>query len=63
MRRSQIEIVRDYGEGLPQVHGIRSTTAGLSTNLILNARDSLANGTGRITLAPRNGDDDDLLLK
>jgi signal transduction histidine kinase len=32
------------------------------TNLILNARDSIANGNGRITLATRKGDDDGLLL-
>src|SRR5207253_10700208 len=31
------------------------------TNLILNARDSIANGNGRTTLATRNGDDDGLV--
>jgi PAS domain S-box-containing protein len=63
LRRSQIEIVRDYAEGLPQVHGNSVKLQQVFTNLILNARDSIANGNGRITLATRNGDDDGLLIE
>jgi two-component system NtrC family sensor kinase len=63
LRRSQIEIVRDYAEGLPQVHGNSVKLQQVFTNLILNARDSIANGNGRITLATRNGDDDGLLVE
>ncbi len=33
------------------------------TNLILNARDSIANGNGRITLSTRNGGGDDLTVE
>jgi two-component system NtrC family sensor kinase len=62
LRRSQIEIVRDYGEMLPQVHGNAVKLQQVFTNLILNARDSIANSNGRITLATRKGDDDGLLL-
>ena len=62
LRRSHIEIVRDYAEGLPQVHGNSVKLQQVFTNLILNARDSIANGNGRITLATRNGEDDGLLL-
>ncbi|HEY5074874.1 MAG TPA: ATP-binding protein, partial [Pyrinomonadaceae bacterium] len=62
LRRSQIEIVRDYAENLPQVHGNSVKLQQVFTNLILNARDSIANGNGRITLATRKGDDDGLLL-
>ena len=62
LRRSQIEIVRDYAENLPQVHGNSVKLQQVFTNLILNARDSIANGSGRITLATRKGDDDGLLL-
>lgn len=62
LRRSQIEIVRDYGEDLPQVHANSVKLQQVFTNLILNARDSISNGDGRITLTTRNGDDDGLLL-
>jgi hypothetical protein len=62
LRRSQIEIVRDYAENLPQVHGNSVKLQQVFTNLILNARDSIANGNGRITLATRKGDDDGLLM-
>jgi two-component system, NtrC family, sensor kinase len=58
LRRSQIEIVRNYADGLPQVHGNSVKLQQVFTNLILNARDSIANGNGRITLATHNGDDD-----
>jgi PAS domain S-box-containing protein len=62
LRRSQIEIVRDYGLELPQVHGNSVKLQQVFTNLILNARDSISNGNGRITLATRNGDDDGSLI-
>jgi two-component system NtrC family sensor kinase len=62
LRRSQIEIVRDYGDNLPRVHGNSVKLQQVFTNLILNARDSIANGNGRITLATRNGEDDGLLV-
>ena len=58
LRRSHIEIVRNYAEGLPQVYGNSVKLQQVFTNLILNARDSIANGNGRITLATQNGDDD-----
>ena len=61
LRRSQIEIVRDYGEELPRVHGNSVKLQQVFTNLILNARDSIANGEGRITLATRK-DADGLLM-
>jgi two-component system, NtrC family, sensor kinase len=58
LRRSQIEIVRDYSGDLPPVHGNSVKLQQVFTNLILNARDSIANGNGRISLITRNGDDD-----
>jgi PAS domain S-box-containing protein len=57
LRRSQIEITRDYGDDLPGVYGNSVKLQQVFTNLILNARDSIANGDGRITLATRNGED------
>ncbi len=62
LRRSHIEIVRDYAENLPQVHGNSVKLQQVFTNLILNARDSIANGNGRITLATHPGEDEGSLL-
>jgi two-component system, NtrC family, sensor kinase len=62
LRRSHIEIVRDYAESLPQVYGNSVKLQQVFTNLVLNARDSIANGNGRINLITRNGDDDGSLL-
>src|SRR6266446_5660731 len=61
LRRSQIEIIRAYSENVAQVYGNSVKLQQVFTNLILNARDSIANGNGRITLATRNGDDDGLV--
>ncbi len=57
LRRSQIEIVRDYGTDLPEVHGNSVKLQQVFTNLILNARDSISNGHGRVTLTTRNDED------
>ncbi len=57
LRRSQIQIVRDYADELPNVHGNSVKLQQVFTNLILNARDSISNGDGYITLKTRNGDD------
>src|SRR2546423_951628 len=63
LRRSQIEIVREYDEHLPKVHGNSVKLQQVFTNLILNARDSIANGNGRIVLATRNGEEDLLTVE
>ncbi len=57
LRRSQIKIVRDYGEELPEVHGNSGKLQQVFTNLILNARDSISNGDGSIRLSTRKGED------
>lgn len=57
LRRSQIQIVREYGDELPNVHGNSVKLQQVFTNLILNARDSISNGDGRITLTTSNGED------
>jgi two-component system, NtrC family, sensor kinase len=62
LRRSQINIVKNYAESLPRVHGNSVKLQQVFTNLILNARDSIANGDGRISLVTRNGDDEDLVM-
>jgi two-component system, NtrC family, sensor kinase len=63
LRRGQIEIVRQYDEQLPQVHGNSVKLQQVFTNLILNARDSIANGNGRIVLATHNGEEDSLTVE
>jgi len=57
LRRSQIQVVREYGDGLPDIHGNSVKLQQVFTNLILNARDSISNGDGRITLKTANGED------
>jgi PAS domain S-box-containing protein len=63
LRRSQIEIIRDYGDGLPEVHGNSVKLQQVFTNLILNARDSISNGNGRITLKTRNDEDGSVMVE
>jgi len=63
LRRSQIEIVRNYDDELPLVVGNSVKLQQVFTNLILNARDSIANGNGRIVLATHNGEEDSLTVE
>lgn len=63
LRRGQIEIVRSYDDELPPVVGNSVKLQQVFTNLILNARDSIANGQGRIVLATHNGDEDSLTVE
>lgn len=49
LRRSQIEILKEYEERPPRVAGNSGKLQQVLTNLILNARDAMANG-GTITL-------------
>jgi PAS domain S-box-containing protein len=56
LRRSQIEIVRDYEQDAPLAYGNGGKLQQVFTNLILNARDAIPDG-GRITLSTRTLDD------
>lgn len=49
LRKSNIEIVKDYDEGLPNIYGNAGKLQQIFTNLILNARDAMFEG-GKITL-------------
>ena len=49
MRKSQVEIVRDYSDSKPKVLGNAGKLQQVFTNLILNARDAMLGG-GAITL-------------
>src|SRR4029079_9209286 len=63
LRRSQIQVVREYGDGLPEIHGNSVKLQQVFTNLILNARDSISNGNGRITLKTRNDEDGAVMVE
>jgi len=63
LRRSQIQVVREYGDGLPDIHGNSVKLQQVFTNLILNARDSISNGDGRITLKTVNGEDGQVVVE
>ena len=62
LRRSQIEIVRDYENDAPLVYGNGGKLQQVFTNLILNARDAIPNG-GRIKLSTRSLDDGSLAVE
>ncbi|HYX30695.1 MAG TPA: ATP-binding protein [Pyrinomonadaceae bacterium] len=63
LRRGHIEIIREYDNELPPVLGNSVKLQQVFTNLILNARDSIANGNGRIVLATHNGEEDSLTVE
>lgn len=63
LRSSQIEIVRNYDPSITQVFGNSGKLQQVFTNLLMNARDSIAGG-GRITLSTyANGDDDNVVVE
>jgi len=56
LRRNQIELVRSYGDDVPEAYGNAGKLQQVFTNLILNARDAIPDG-GRITVATDTADD------
>ena len=62
LRRSQIEIVRVYGEDAPEAYGNAGKLQQVFTNLILNARDAIPDG-GRITVSTGTAEDGSLLAE
>lgn len=56
MRKSQIEIVKDYDPQIKHIYGNAGKLQQVFTNLILNSRDAMPNG-GRITLVTRQTND------
>ena len=64
LRRSQIAIERHYASDAGQVFGNSVKLQQVFTNLILNARDSIINGNGKITLATHaDGSDGSLVVE
>ncbi|MDQ3817971.1 MAG: ATP-binding protein [Acidobacteriota bacterium] len=62
LRRSQIEIVRNYRTDIPNLYGNAVKLQQVFTNLILNARDAIPEG-GRITLSTSSAKDDTLTVE
>src|SRR5207244_12431526 len=58
-----LKLLQAYGEYHFPVHGNSVKLQHVFTNLILNSRDSIANGQGRIVLATRNGEEDLLTVE
>jgi hypothetical protein len=56
IRKSSVEIVKDYAENLPPISASSGKLQQVFTNLILNARDAMISG-GKITLKTLNYDD------
>jgi hypothetical protein len=62
MRKSNIEIVKDYAEIPPKINGNAGKLQQVFTNLIINARDSIIGG-GTITLTTEETDEDEVIIK
>jgi len=62
LRRSQIEIVRDYDIDAPEAYGNAGKLQQVFTNLILNARDAIPDG-GRITCSTGVAEDGSLIAE
>jgi len=62
IRKSNIEIVKDYASGLPLITASGGKLQQVFTNLILNARDAMLSG-GTITLKTHQWDDDGVIVE
>ena len=62
LRRSQIEIVRDYDEDAPYAYANAGKLQQVFTNLILNARDAIVDG-GKITITTGTAEDGSLVAE
>jgi PAS domain S-box-containing protein len=62
LRKSQIELIRDYADYLPPVFGNNGKLQQVFTNLILNARDAMTDG-GRLTLRTRFVEPDEIKIE
>ena len=62
MRKSRVEIVKNYSEISPKVSGNAGKLQQVFTNLIINARDAMFGG-GTITLTTEFGNEDEIIIE
>ena len=62
LRKSNVQIVKNYAEFLPKVYGNAGKLQQVFTNLILNARDAIFDG-GIITLSTKIEDEDSVIIE
>ena len=62
MRKSQVEIVKNYSEIAPKIFGNAGKLQQVFTNLILNARDAMI-GSGRISLLTAFDENGDVVVE
>lgn len=62
LRKSNVAIIKEYSENLPLVYANGGKLQQVFTNLVLNARDAMANG-GSITLRTAASGDDKLTVE
>ncbi|MGI8468351.1 MAG: ATP-binding protein, partial [Pyrinomonadaceae bacterium] len=62
MRKSRVEIVKNYDESSPKIYANAGKLQQVFTNLILNARDAMFDG-GTITLTTKIGDEDSIIVE
>jgi two-component system NtrC family sensor kinase len=62
LRKSNIGIVKNYGEFLPKIYGNAGKLQQVFTNLILNARDAIFEA-GVITLTTRTADENSVIIE
>ncbi len=62
LRKSRVEIVKDYAKKLPKIAGNSGKLQQVFTNLVINARDSMVNG-GTLTLTTGFSGDGEIVIK
>jgi two-component system, NtrC family, sensor kinase len=62
LRKSNIQVVKNYGEFLPNIYGNAGKLQQVFTNLILNARDAIFDG-GTIVLTTKIEDADSVIVE
>ncbi len=62
LRKTNVEIVKEYADSLPAITGSGGKLQQVFTNLILNARDAMFGG-GQITLKTFVGEDDQVIVE
>ena len=62
LRKSNVEVVKNYSENLPKVYGNSGKLQQVFTNLILNARDAMFDN-GRIVLTTKFEDEDSIIVE